>query len=566
MKTFLRNIFLMITPMILLANPGATTTVNDSFTYTQTIDAGSPVPYYTDPGSSSGFGVYAYFDKDYGWQHDFPDYNLAGMSILSATLTITAWDVDSEAFWGTQGEYDGISLDGVDLNPGLLQGTNNTISITEFDLPIDGITDDGLLNMFLDIDMNHDYKYWATRLDKSVLTIRYKILVNNSAPFEPILSSSSPTPALIHDLNIAVVGPTPADADNDITTYTYRWYVDVGQGFYVDDEFAGKSNHSTSSVPSSETSVDEKWRVEVTPIDSKGVIGPVAVYSWPAITDDSDSDGVRDSEDDFPLDPLRAYISYYPFLDGFNTLLFEDNWPRKGDYDLNDLVVHFNYTFMSDTNNKLKEISLIVKFVANGGMEDRGFGIEIPGLIDTNIQSSSITYNGITTPVLAEGGHLDSAVFIISEDVSGYMPITDTFLFYNTEEGDDREIHSLVISIVLEESVDFDLSAAPFNPFIFPDNQRNKETHLVDHAPTDRADNSYLGTYSDASDPATGIYYRSPEGLPWALEISGEIQHLKERADFAQAYPGVIKWAIENGSKNIDWYVYPDAEYIWSGN
>jgi len=49
---------------------------------------------------------------------------------------------------------------------------------------------------------------------------------------------------------------------------------------------------------------------------------------------DTDSDGVNDAFDAFPEDASRTYISYYPSNANKTTLVFEDMWPVKGDYDM----------------------------------------------------------------------------------------------------------------------------------------------------------------------------------------------------------------------------------------
>ncbi len=70
-----------------------------------------------------------------------------------------------------------------------------------------------------------------------------------------------------------MIGPTPADPDGDAVTYNYRWLVDTGTGFYVDDEFAGRGNHTGNTVPSADTSNGDRWKVEVTPVDDNGAAG-----------------------------------------------------------------------------------------------------------------------------------------------------------------------------------------------------------------------------------------------------------------------------------------------------
>jgi len=72
-----------------------------TLTFRQMVDENSTPPHYLGPWSGGysgiyGFERYSWCDQDYFWQHDFPAHNLAGLMILSAKLTIRAWDVDSE--------------------------------------------------------------------------------------------------------------------------------------------------------------------------------------------------------------------------------------------------------------------------------------------------------------------------------------------------------------------------------------------------------------------------------------------------------------------------------------
>ena len=68
---------------------------DNSFTYTQKISAQSTPPHYIAP-SGYGFDVYSWFNQDYGWQHSFSEYSNSSIQILSATLLIRGFDIDSE--------------------------------------------------------------------------------------------------------------------------------------------------------------------------------------------------------------------------------------------------------------------------------------------------------------------------------------------------------------------------------------------------------------------------------------------------------------------------------------
>ena len=245
---------------------------NGTFTYTQTVNGSSTAPHYTRPGHGGGFGVYSWYNQDFGWKHTFPYSAQPGLQLTSATLTVMAYDIDAEPYRGYEGEYDGIKGDGSWLNPQYLQGTNNTNSITNFNLDPSALYD-GLFDVAVDIDMHHNSASWATTLSYSQLKVVYSY-TSNQAPYSPTLSTS-PTGCTYTDnsLSVTVTGPAQADPDGDSVTYEYRWLVDIGTGNYIDDEFAGRGNHTGNTVPAADTQNGDKWKVEVTPIDEHGARG-----------------------------------------------------------------------------------------------------------------------------------------------------------------------------------------------------------------------------------------------------------------------------------------------------
>lgn len=258
-----------------------------TFTFKQQVDEGSTPPHYLGPwyggyGGTYGFEYYSWYDQDYFWRHDFPDHNLPGLMILSATLTIRAWDVDSETSHGYDGEFDGISGDGNWLDPQYLQGRNASWSVTVFNVNPAALAD-GVLNVDINIDMHHSYATWATTLDYSLLEIRYTFS-GNRAPYAATLALSPVgCTYTTDDLKVAVTGPTPPDPDGDTVAYEYRWLVDTGTGFYVDDEFAGRGNHTGNTVPAGSTENGDRWKVQVTPVDQWGAHGTLNEVSFATI-------------------------------------------------------------------------------------------------------------------------------------------------------------------------------------------------------------------------------------------------------------------------------------------
>lgn len=265
---------------------GTVTNSDGSFTFTQIVDKDSKPPFYTKPTNGGGFSKESNEDQDFGWTHIFDLYNKVGMSITSATLTINAWDVDSDPNLQDESkEFDQVSIDGKVLNPGFLQGKDEEWSETSFDIPLSAIIDDGKINVFLDIDIKK--LGWITKVRKSILKINYVYVPGNLPPYKPELeASNNGNTYLGTPLKVNVTGPNPADPnEGDTVSYSYRWFVDVGQGQYIDTKFAGLGEFSGAEIPASVLKIGQKWRVQVLPRDQHKFIGDYAIIDWKPVSD-----------------------------------------------------------------------------------------------------------------------------------------------------------------------------------------------------------------------------------------------------------------------------------------
>jgi len=97
---------------------------------------------------------------------------------------------------------------------------------------------------------------------------------------------------------------------------------------------------------------------------------------------DSDGDGVMDAQDEYPNDPNKAYNNYYPSSSPSSgaTVAFEDQWPIKGDYDLNDVVVSYRYKIVTNAQNRVVQVNGDYTLHATGSGYDTGFAVEFPTL------------------------------------------------------------------------------------------------------------------------------------------------------------------------------------------
>lgn len=279
----------------------AESTINNgdgTYTFTQTVNRYSGAPYYTQPSNGGGFGIYSWYNQDYGWTHMFPEYSKPGISITSVKMTVEAWDVDSETYHGYNGEYDGVTGDGNWLNPQYLQGYDEEWSTTTFDVDPKALSD-GVLNIFLDIDMHHNYRNWATQLQRSKLEVTYTYS-NNNPPYAPELSiSPSGNPGDNDPLVVTVTGPDPRDPDGDSVTVEYKWFVKPVTGeYFVEDQFAERGTHTGNTVPAADTKTGDTWRVQVTFIDEHGARGTSNTVTFGQIGGTGGQPPMADAGDD----------------------------------------------------------------------------------------------------------------------------------------------------------------------------------------------------------------------------------------------------------------------------
>lgn len=68
---------------------------------------------------------------------------------------------------------------------------------------------------------------------------------------------------------------------------------------------------------------------------------------------------------------------YFPAKCNYGTLLFEDLWPQKGDYDFNDLVIRYNYKINVNASKTVESLEAEFYIDATGAGFTNGFGIEL---------------------------------------------------------------------------------------------------------------------------------------------------------------------------------------------
>jgi hypothetical protein len=151
------------------ANAGITITDMVDSTDSQPNTYFSSTPTDTDSTRPSSTDTYRWWNEDWGWTHTFSPPGPSPASIISATLEIRAWDVDS-----LTSEIDIVMGCGT---IGTLKGGDDIWTKTILTITSDLFTDlmDGNIDICIDIDsantLNMDM--WAVTLESSKLTVNY---------------------------------------------------------------------------------------------------------------------------------------------------------------------------------------------------------------------------------------------------------------------------------------------------------------------------------------------------------------------------------------------------------
>lgn len=223
---------------------------------------------------------------------------------------------------------------------------------------------------------------------------------------------------------------------------------------------------------------------------------------------------------------------------------FEDNWPAKGDYDLNDVIVKYNSVLSFNTKNEVLNTEDTYTALWSGASFKNGFAYQL------NTDRSNVTTTFTENPTAFATQGLD-------QDIA--KATVNVFLNAIEETGDNTKTSTYKIKNTFKTPVDHEaFGVAPYNPFIFVHSNQRKsrnEVHLINHVPTEKANMELFHTGNDLSNPASGLYYVAAESYPFAIHlIDAENFSTTEKISIDKSYPKFTNWAKTGGKEDKDWY------------
>ncbi|MFN4083015.1 MAG: LruC domain-containing protein [Bacteroidia bacterium] len=258
---------------------------------------------------------------------------------------------------------------------------------------------------------------------------------------------------------------------------------------------------------------------------------------------DTDGDGIDDQNDEFPNDNQRALRVYYPNKTTFASVAFEDLWPSRGDYDLNDVVVNFQYEAVVNGQNQIKDLTSRFKLVAAGGIFKNAFSVEFP--FNANLVQN------ITGNTLGLESGQTKAVLQVFANSKALIPT------YNTLNENRPFVNTDTIRASFTLSTAQAATLGIFNPFIWidePGKGRGFEVHLPGKPPTPLANTSIFGTNADATNPQANIFYKTANNLPFAIAIPETFAYPYEKESIIGSHLRFVAWAQSGGTLFPEWY------------
>lgn len=279
---------------------------------------------------------------------------------------------------------------------------------------------------------------------------------------------------------------------------------------------------------------------------------------------DADSDGVADTEDDYPNDATKAYDVDVPNASE-STLMFEDLWPATGDYDFNDFVATYKAVAVTNADGNVVEMKISTTLNAIGASYNNGFAVQLDNIDPSKILSveGNLIDNAKWVNVDKNGTELNQkyANIILFDQAQRVLPNSGGSGVNVNMDGPFTKPQTITVTVKfdVEKSGGVKLKELALNPYIIVNQNRAVEVHLPNFQPSELADLKLFGTDKDNSNFEKGKYYVTKNNLPFAIKVDAIIPHMAEKQDILSAYLKLADWATSEGNSSENWFKNEDG-------
>ena len=229
---------------------------------------------------------------------------------------------------------------------------------------------------------------------------------------------------------------------------------------------------------------------------------------------------------------------------------FEDLWPNKGDYDLNDAVVNVKHEKEFNNNGKIIKETFYLTTYQNYVELTSGLALTLNTKVTPKVAMKKIAPESTVTEVASF--ETEGNIYYLTEDFKGELGTT------------------YILELTYNKALDSSAKLASIQPFIYrSEGNQNWEVHIPMEAPTANMNTSYFGKGDDRSNPAKGLYFVRQGDYPFGFYLKNAdisafeetiLKRENESKSIDQFFPGFIPWSTSGGATNQDWYLKPNKQ------
>ena len=243
---------------------------------------------------------------------------------------------------------------------------------------------------------------------------------------------------------------------------------------------------------------------------------------------------------------------------------FEDLWPSRGDYDMNDVVVVVSVDRRSDKETgKVGLIRINWELKAAGAAHLNAFAIQLDKVRTSEVAGVETTNTTFGRGAFAGSGPESGSELAVIPLFNTSQEILGEGTYINTTKGVAIPTVKHTTTVTFAQPVDpAAVRESALNAFIVVNQKssgtftRETEIHMPGRKPTQFAvvsGNTFL-----ESDPYR-YFVTKGDGVKnnymmWALCIPGEFRYPLERSDIRDVYTYFNAWAASGGREHVEWY------------
>lgn len=267
---------------------------------------------------------------------------------------------------------------------------------------------------------------------------------------------------------------------------------------------------------------------------------------------DNDGDGVAAGTDVDDNDATVAFVSYFPSAGTWGTYTFEDLWPVKGDYDVNDLVITFKISYFTNASNLVTKFRFDYNMQGAGSTYNLGAAFQLDNVAAMNVQSvTGRTLNGSSPFAVGSNGCENGVLLAVIPLLNNQKDFVSYSGYLNTVSGTHLDTPDQYVSVkFITPFQQADITMNLFNLFIVA-NTRSREIHLPTYDGTTKFDPSLASGYSLYPNDI----FKNNDGMMWGIMIPEPFEYPSECSSILKAYTYFAEWAASGGTTKTDWYM-----------